>query len=88
MQDRCTNPIDWKRFQVGVEVMQTARQAGAAAAALSGAGPSIIAFGLEDLHQVGDAMQLCFTQYHQQSRIFLSSISDLGAIVNYENEDE
>lgn len=88
MQDRLHQPYRLEKIPGGAEVMLAARQAGAAAAALSGAGPSIIAFGLEDLHQVGDAMQLCFAQYHQKSRIFLSSISDLGAIVNYENEDE
>lgn len=61
--------------------MQAARRAGAAAVALSGAGPSLIAFSAEQNPAVGTAMQLAFEEAGLQARIFPLRMSNLGAEV-------
>lgn len=89
MQDRLHQPHRLQKIDGGEAVIQAARQAGAAAAALSGAGPSIIAFGLEDLQHVADVMQQSFLEHRMNSRVFLTNVSDQGATIRLEvaNED-
>jgi homoserine kinase len=87
MQDRLHQPYRLEKIPGGSDVIQTSRQAGAAASVLSGAGPSIIAFGLEDMQSVADAMQDCFQKHHLQSRAYLVGVSDCGAEVTYEVDD-
>jgi homoserine kinase len=54
---------------------------GAAAAALSGAGPSVIAFGLEDMQVVADAMVKEFRKAGLVSQSFCLPVSEAGAWV-------
>ncbi len=61
--------------------LQAARQAGAAAVALSGAGPSLIAFSAKADEQIGKAMQAQFVAAGLPARIFALSASYEGAEV-------
>jgi homoserine kinase len=61
------------------EAMQAAREAGAAAAAISGAGPSIIAFSSKRDPAIGEAMTQAFAQAGYSARIFQPRISHHGA---------
>ena len=61
---------------------QSARQAGASAVALSGAGPSLIAFSRQPANPaIGLAMQRAFEQAGLTARIFPLNISQSGASV-------
>ncbi len=62
--------------------MQAARQAGAAAVALSGAGPSLIAFSSHQNGRIGKAMQQAFEQAGLTARIFELGTSYEGAEVS------
>ncbi len=79
MQDRIHQPYRLAKIPGGDLAIQAARKSGAAAAAVSGAGPSIIAFGLEDLMPVASAMQTVFRDQGLEARIFLTSVSPGGA---------
>ena len=61
--------------------MDAAKQAGAAAVALSGAGPSLIAFSSQNDPAIGEAMKDCFQERGLPARIFPLKISDHGAEV-------
>ena len=61
------------------EAMDAAREAGAAAAALSGAGPSVIAFSSERDPAIGEAMTHAFEQVGHTARTFQLKISHHGA---------
>ena len=62
MQDRLHQPYRLKLIPGAEAAIRAARLNGAAAAALSGAGPSVIAFGLEDMQVVADAMMRNFVR--------------------------
>ncbi len=62
--------------------MQAGRQAGAAAVALSGAGPSLIAFSSKEHPEIGAAMQRAFEQAGLTARIFELGTSYEGAEVS------
>ncbi len=62
--------------------MDAAREAGAAAVSLSGAGPSLIAFSAERDPAIGEAMRGAFQQAGHQARIFRLKISNHGAEVH------
>jgi homoserine kinase len=59
--------------------MDAAKAAGAAAAALSGAGPSVIAFSSKQDSTIGEAMKHAFEERGLQARIFPVKISNHGA---------
>jgi homoserine kinase len=61
--------------------MNSAREAGALAAALSGAGPSVIAFSSKEDPAIGVAMQHAFEERGLSARIFPLKISNHGAEV-------
>jgi homoserine kinase len=61
--------------------MDAARQAGAAAVALSGAGPSLIAFSSNGAAQIGEGMQRAFEAAGLPVRVFDLKMSDHGANV-------
>jgi len=63
----------------GREAMDAAREAGAAAAALSGSGPSVIAFSSERDPAIGEAMTRAFEQAGSSARTFQLKISHHGA---------
>lgn len=81
MTDRLHQPYRLAVIPGADAAIQAARQAGAAAAALSGAGPSIIAFGLEELAPVAQAMQKAFREASLNSRPFVTRVSAVGAQV-------
>ncbi len=62
--------------------MQAARQAGAAAVALSGAGPSLIAFSSKEQEAIGAAMKRAFESAGLAARIFELETSYEGAEVS------
>lgn len=61
--------------------MDAAKQAGAAAVALSGAGPSLIAFSRDHAQRIGQAMQRGFKDADLTARVFHLRISSHGASV-------
>lgn len=81
MVDRLHQPYRLPVIPGGQEAIQAARSAGAAAAALSGAGPSIIALGLEDMDPIAEAMQAAFSQAGIHSRKFITAVTGLGATI-------
>jgi homoserine kinase len=64
------------------QAMEAAKDAGAAAVALSGAGPSLIAFSAERDPAIGQAMQRAFEQAGLPARIFPLKMSNYGAEVH------
>ncbi|MBO8159566.1 homoserine kinase [Thermosyntropha sp.] len=70
-----------KRFIPGFdEVIREARKAGALGAALSGAGPSIIAFSLEREHFIGKRMQDVWALHGINSDVFYLKAYENGVI--------
>ena len=61
--------------------ISAAKEAGAAAAALSGAGPSVIAFSSKRDPAIGEAMKRAFEERGIQARIFQLKMSNHGAEV-------
>ena len=61
--------------------MDAAKGAGARAAALSGAGPSVIAFALTQEPAIGEAMKGAFEERGLSARIFQLKVSNHGAEV-------
>lgn len=61
------------------EAMDAAREAGASAAAISGAGPSIIAFSSKREEAIGEAMTHAFEQAEHSARTFHLKMSHHGA---------
>lgn len=81
MQDRIHQSYRLKLIPGAEAAIQSAKNRGAAAAALSGAGPSVIAFGLEDMQAVADVMTDEFTRTGLRSQSFLAPVSETGAWV-------
>jgi homoserine kinase len=82
MDDRLHQPYRLPLIPGGVEAMQAARQAGAAAA-ISGAGPSVIAFTPGDPAPVGRAMMAAFQLSGIKARAFSLQTSNRGAEVEH-----
>ena len=87
MEDRIHQPYRLDLIPGAREVMDAARQNGAQAVALSGAGPSLIAFTSRKLPVVGRAMQKAFLSAGLSSRIFELEISQQGAKVSIEENE-
>lgn len=79
MDDRLHQPYRLELIPGARSAMQAARQAGAAAVALSGAGPSLIALSSQAEPGIGEAMKRVFLSDGLQARIFALKISDQGA---------
>lgn len=62
------------------EVIREAKHAGAKAAALSGAGPSVVAFAAGDTGGIGEAMQNTFLSHGVESRIIITGPGRKGAL--------
>ncbi len=81
MDDKIYQPLR-KQFIPGFdEVLNQARAAGAKGAALSGAGPSVIAFALNREEAVGQAMQEAFNKNNVSCRIFYLNPNHTGAVI-------
>jgi homoserine kinase len=83
MQDRLHQPYRLKLVPGAEAALAAARQAGAAAAVLSGAGPGLIAFGVGDLTPAAAAMQAAFQAAGLSSRSWLLTTTPLGVQVEY-----
>jgi homoserine kinase len=82
MEDALHQPYRLPLIPGALRAMEAARQAGASAVALSGAGPSLIAFSRQPANPgIGLAMQLAFEQAGLTARIFPLAISVSGASV-------
>lgn len=83
MEDSLHQPYRLPLIPGALAAMQAARQAGASAVALSGAGPSLIAFSRQPANPgIGLAMQQAFEQAGLSARIFPLNISQSGAGVS------
>lgn len=81
MDDRLHQPYRLKLIPGAQAAMDAAKQAGAAAVALSGAGPSLIAFASKAETAVGEAMKRAFESVGLSVRVLGLGISREGARV-------
>lgn len=79
MQDNLHQPYRLKLIPGAEDALQAAYAAGAYGAALSGAGPSLIAFGNDNLEEIGKAMQEVFMENNIPSKVFLTASNTIGA---------
>lgn len=81
MDDKIYQPLR-KQFIPGFdEVLREARAAGASGVALSGAGPSIIAFAVSGDEMIGKAMQDAFSRYDVSCQILNLKPNKGGALI-------
>jgi len=81
MDDRLHQPYRLKLIPGAEMAMRAARQAGADAVALSGAGPSLVAFGRGDLRPAADAMVAAFIEAGLQAKGYVLGVSTQGSYV-------
>jgi homoserine kinase len=81
MQDTLHQPYRLPLIPGGREAMDAAKRAGAAAVALSGAGPSLIAFAAEREDGIGEAMKRVFESFGLSARVFELGVGEEGAKV-------
>lgn len=79
LDDRLHQPYRLKLIPGAEQALQAARDAGAAAAAISGAGPSLIAFCPADPQPVAAAMTAAFRAAGVNARPLLLGVSPVGA---------
>ena len=79
MDDRLHQPYRLRLIPGAASVMEAAKKAGAAAVALSGAGPGIIAFSSETGSGIGESMRRAFEFAGLKARIFNLRVSGQGA---------
>jgi homoserine kinase len=82
MSDKLHQPYRIPLIPGAQAAMDAAKQAGASAVALSGAGPSLIAFSSTADSAIGEAMKRAFETAGLQARIFQLKMSDHGAEVH------
>jgi len=82
MTDTLHQPYRLSLIPGAQAVMDAAKRAGAAAVALSGAGPSLIAFSSKQDPAIGEAMKRAFEEAGFQARIFPLKMSNHGAEVH------
>ncbi len=81
VDDRLHQPYRQRLVPGYAEVAAAARQAGAAAVALSGAGPSLVAFAARGHAEIAAAMQQAFGAHGLACRTFVLAVDPQGAIV-------
>jgi len=81
MDDKLHQPYRFKMIPGSYEVMAAARSAGAAACALSGAGPGMIAFIRQNPGEVAQAMERAFSKAGIKSRSLVLKASNIGAVI-------
>ena len=81
MDDALHQPYRLPLIPGAREAMDAAKEAGASAVALSGAGPSLIAFSAKEDAAIGEAMKREFESVGLTARIFELRVSDKGAEV-------
>jgi homoserine kinase len=85
MNDRLHQPYRLPLIPGAREAIQAGKSAGAGAVALSGAGPSLIAFSARQDPEIGEAMKKAFKSAGLGARVFELGISDQGAQVNVQS---
>jgi homoserine kinase len=80
--DRLHQPYRAKLIPGFAAVESAAREAGAIAVALSGAGPSLVAFASSQHEAIAAAMQAAFLAHGLKSRAFVLPVAAEGIIVN------
>jgi homoserine kinase len=80
MEDRLHQPYRCSLIPGMEEVWQAAKDAGAMSAALSGAGPCLIAFAMHNTAEIGQAMQDAFAKHGVQADILVLSPDRAGAM--------
>lgn len=83
MSDKLHQPYRLPLIPGAQAAMDAARAAGAAAVALSGAGPSLVAFSSKQEARIGSEMQRAYESAGLSARIFSLKISRKGAQVFY-----
>lgn len=79
MTDKLHQPYRLKLIPGAEAAMQAAKEAGAAAVALSGAGPSLIAFSSKAEAGIGESMKRAYEAAKLSTRIFNLKVSSQGA---------
>jgi homoserine kinase len=82
MTDTLHQPYRLKLIPGAESAMEAARQAGAAAVALSGAGPSLIAFSSKAEAGIGESMKRAYETAGLKARIFNLRVSGRGAEIH------
>jgi len=82
MTDTLHQPYRLSLIPGAQEAINAAKETGASAAALSGAGPSVIAFSSKQDSAIGEAMKRAFEQAGLQARIFPLKMSNYGAEIH------
>jgi homoserine kinase len=80
MEDRLHQPYRCCLVPGMEDVWQAAKGAGALSAALSGAGPCLIAFAQTNMQEIGQAMQVAFKRHNVESEILVLAPDRAGAI--------
>ncbi len=78
MTDKLHQPYRLKLIPGAMQAMNAAKEAGASAVALSGAGPSVIAFSTGEA-TIGESMKRAFEAAGLEARIFRPGVSSRGA---------
>jgi homoserine kinase len=81
--DRLHQPYRQRLIPGFAAVEAAARDAGAAAVALSGAGPSLVAFASDHHEAIAAAMQAAFKAHGLESRAFVLPVAKEGVIGNW-----
>ncbi len=79
MTDKLHQPYRLKLIPGAASAMRAAKEAGASAVALSGAGPSVIAFAAKTEPMIGEAMKRAFEVAGVEARIFRLGATSRGA---------
>lgn len=79
MTDKLHQPYRLKLIPGAASAMEAAKEAGASAVALSGAGPSLIAFSSKAESGIGESMKRAFEAAGLTARIFHLGVSGRGA---------
>ena len=82
MQDRLHQPYRLPLVPGLKEAFAAAQKAGAVAVALSGAGPSLVAFAPADHEQIAEASAAAFTRAGLKSRTWVLSVDTAGTVVS------
>ena len=81
MEDRLHQPYRAPLVPGLEAVMDAAKQAGALGAALSGAGPTVVALAKDQTDDIGDAMEEAFAVHGIQCKIMLTCVAEQGTCV-------
>lgn len=81
MDDRLHQPYRTRLIPGLTDVFRAARQAGAAGVALSGAGPSVVAFAPAQHDAIAEAMRLAFAHHGLDARAMVLETTTAGAHV-------